>query len=55
MDLYVHDTQLKSTADPLLMLFFETYEKTTMHGHVSRKRCKRTSDLVLNGQMRVPK
>ena len=34
------------TRGPLLTLFFETK---------SRKPCKRRSDLVLNGQMRVPK
>ena len=34
------------TGGPLLTLFFETLEKKT---------CKQRSDLVLNGQMRVPK
>ena len=34
------------TGGPLLTRFFETLEKQP---------CKRRSDLVLNGQMRVPK
>ena len=34
------------TGGPLLTLFFETLEKQP---------CKQRSDLVLNGQMRVPK
>ena len=35
-----------TTEGPLLTLFFETLEKQP---------CKQRSDLVLNGQMRVPK
>ena len=41
------------TEGPLLTLFFETLEKQPCI--VSRKPCKQRSDLVLNGQMRVPK
>ena len=37
---------ISGTGGPLLMLFFETLEKQP---------CKQRSDLVLNGQMRVPK
>ena len=44
----LHDS---STGGPLLTLFFETLK----NNRVSRKPCKRRSDLVLNGQMRVPK
>ena len=36
----------RNTVDPLLTLFFETLEKQP---------CKQRSDLVLNGQMRVPR
>ena len=41
----------RCTRGPLHMRFFETLE----NNGVSRKPFKRRSDLVLNGQMRVPK
>ena len=41
----------KNTRGPMLRLFIETLEKQPCK---SRKPCKRRSDLVLNGQTRVP-